>query len=377
SAGTSEAETRAGLIAATCMAMSLATASSPAFIATSAPMRVPWRYAPTTAGASTTSKRRTPMFSPIFAISARRASSTEEPSSKLNARSASSVAGRWASASFATFAAKFLKSCSRATKSVSQLTSTIAARLPSPERSMTITPSAATRAAFLSAFARPALRMSSAAASRSPLVSTSAFLHSIMPAPVRSRSNFTASAVTAIESLRGCVDVGCGLALGDRGTTAGHELFRRHVPLDVVHFRGNDVFDALDVFRFLRGATASRRLLLHGRGAAATRGRCAGLRLRLALLVQLDELILAGGHFRNRGTAFDHGIRNAFGVQLDRTHGVVVAGNQIVDIIRRAVRIDDGDDGNAELLRLVDRDALVTDVDDEQHIGQRLHFLDA
>ncbi len=49
-------------------------------------------------------------------------------------------------------------------------------------------PSAAMRAAFLSALASPCLRMSSAAASRSPLVSTSARLHSIMPAPVRSRS---------------------------------------------------------------------------------------------------------------------------------------------------------------------------------------------
>jgi hypothetical protein len=43
SAGTSADETKAGLIAATCMAMSLATASSPLFIATRAPMRVPCR----------------------------------------------------------------------------------------------------------------------------------------------------------------------------------------------------------------------------------------------------------------------------------------------------------------------------------------------
>ena len=36
-------DTNAGLIAATCIAMSFATASSPLFIATSAPMRVPCR----------------------------------------------------------------------------------------------------------------------------------------------------------------------------------------------------------------------------------------------------------------------------------------------------------------------------------------------
>src|SRR5262245_39159054 len=63
---------------------------------------------------------------------------------------------------------------------------------------MAITPSAATRVAFLSALASPCLRISSAAASRSPPTSTSAFLHSIMPAPVRSRSCLTASAVIVI-----------------------------------------------------------------------------------------------------------------------------------------------------------------------------------
>lgn len=42
---------------------------------------------------------------------------------------------------------------------------------------------------------RADLRSASAAASMSPLVSVSAFLHSIMPAPVRSRSSFTREAV--------------------------------------------------------------------------------------------------------------------------------------------------------------------------------------
>ena len=56
-------------------------------------------------------------------------------------------------------------------------------------------PSAAVRPDFLSALARPALRISSTAASRSPLVSVSAFLHSIIPEPVRSRSSLTIPAV--------------------------------------------------------------------------------------------------------------------------------------------------------------------------------------
>src|SRR5262245_38840100 len=81
----------------------------------------------------------------------------------------------------------------RATKSVSEFTSTIApfcAATNSPIR-----PSAATRPAFLAAFDNPFLRSQSTAASMSPLVSASAVLQSIMPAPVLSRSSFTIAAV--------------------------------------------------------------------------------------------------------------------------------------------------------------------------------------
>jgi len=52
-------------------------------------------------------------------------------------------------------------------------------------------PSAAMRSAFFSALTMPVLRSHSIAASMSPLFSTSAFLHSIMPAPERSRSSLT------------------------------------------------------------------------------------------------------------------------------------------------------------------------------------------
>ena len=85
-----------------------------------------------------------------------------------------------------------------ATKSVSELTSTIAPLLPStatPTR-----PSAAVRPAFLAAAARPLVRSQSIAASMSPWVSPSAFLQSIMPAPVRSRSSFTVAAVISAMS---------------------------------------------------------------------------------------------------------------------------------------------------------------------------------
>src|SRR5690606_9878903 len=60
------------------------------------------------------------------------------------------------------------------------------------------TPSAAVRSAFLAAFKPETLRRFSIASSMSPLASFSAFLHSIMPRPVRSRSSFTIVAETAV-----------------------------------------------------------------------------------------------------------------------------------------------------------------------------------
>ena len=79
SAGTSAGRMYCGLTAATCMAMSLASASFPPFNATRAPIRVPCTYAPSVVGALTVATRRTLMFSPIFATSARRRSSSVSP----------------------------------------------------------------------------------------------------------------------------------------------------------------------------------------------------------------------------------------------------------------------------------------------------------
>ncbi len=82
----------------------------------------------------------------------------------------------------------------RATKSVSELTSTRTPLDPSTARPMR--PSAAMRPAFLAALASPRLRNRSTACSMSPPVSSSAALQSIIPAPVRSRSSFTIAALT-------------------------------------------------------------------------------------------------------------------------------------------------------------------------------------
>ena len=84
-------------------------------------------------------------------------------------------------------------------KPVSELIST-ATPLPF-ETATPIRPSAATRSAFLAALASPLVRSQSTAASMSPFVSVSAFLASIMPAPVESRSSFTIAAVIVMVSL--------------------------------------------------------------------------------------------------------------------------------------------------------------------------------
>ena len=90
-----------------------------------------------------------------------------------------------------------MKLSSRATKSVSEFTSRMKATVLSSDTLTRETPSAAVRPAFLAAFRPEDLRSSSIAASTLPSASTSAFLHSIMPRPVRSRSSLTIAAVIA------------------------------------------------------------------------------------------------------------------------------------------------------------------------------------
>jgi hypothetical protein len=89
--------------------------------------------------------------------------------------------------------ARFWKSSVRATKSVSQFSSTIAPRPPCV--SAATTPSLVDLPARFSALAIPFLRRKSTAAAMSPLFSSRAFLQSIMPAPVRWRSSWTSLAV--------------------------------------------------------------------------------------------------------------------------------------------------------------------------------------
>src|SRR5882724_5769667 len=290
------------------------------------------------------------MFSPIFAISARRRSSTVSPLSSLAASRASSRPAPTARAFAATAWAKPRKSCSRATKSVSQLISTMAAVRLSADFSIVTTPSAAMRAAFLSALASPCLRISSAAASRSPLVSTRAFLHSIMPAPVLSRSCLTVSAVIFMGVLltgSAAAAFTAAPSAATRGPTIGvHWGHRRNSDDGCDNRRVLDVqILIIDVRDNLGRITASGRrdrrrpapcssFLAHVRlraGSATT--TTGGLLARVTGLVELDELVLAGGHRGYGLPALDHSIRHSRRIQLNGTHRIVVARNDIINAI--------------------------------------------
>ena len=65
------------------------------------------------------------------------------------------------------------------------------------------------------------------------------------------------------------------------------------------------------------------------------------------------------------------------GEQPDRAQRVVVAGDDVVDFVGIAVGVDDADDRDLQLARLVDRDLLLAGVDDEQRVGQPRHVADA
>src|SRR5262249_5628709 len=127
------------------------------------------------------------MFSPMVAIASAIAVSTV--TLPTLAALIFSTSAPTSSATWAIILTKPWNCSLRATKSVSELTSTTTPLVPLV--SAPIRPSAATRPAFLAALERPFFRSQSWAAVISPLVSVRAALQSIMPAPVDSRNSLT------------------------------------------------------------------------------------------------------------------------------------------------------------------------------------------
>src|ERR1700682_3048185 len=131
------------------------------------------------------------MFSPMVAMASAMAVSTVTLPT-LAALIFSTSAPAW-SATCAIILTRPWNCSLRATKSVSELTSTTTPLMPAV--SAPIRPSAATRPAFFAAFHRPFLRSQSIPACMSPSCAGSACLYSIMPTPVVSRRSLTIAAV--------------------------------------------------------------------------------------------------------------------------------------------------------------------------------------
>src|SRR6185436_17711718 len=238
------------------------------------------------------------------------------------------------------------KSGVRATKSDSQLTSARIPEEPSAATVLAISPSLAIRPAFFAALARPRLRRIVFASSKSPFASLSAFLHSIMPAPVWSRSFFTMSAVIAVVAI-----------------AVSPEPKKTPAPIRGRRLSG----ELLRGLRGSRGRFAARPL--RPPGPARIRFLRGGVLGRFAGVLGVDRLLhVAAG---------DHRVGDPRREQPDRAQRVVVAGNDQVDFVGIAVGVDDANHRNLQLARLVDGNLFLLGVDHEHRVGQPRHAADA
>ena len=74
---------------------------------------------------------------------------------------------------------------------------------------------------------------------------------------------------------------------------------------------------------------------------------------------------------------FNDGVGHSGGDQLDSADSIIVAGNNIVNLIRIAVGIYDSDNGDAQLVRFSNSDLLLAGIDNEHSSGQLVHILNA
>src|SRR5262245_58096100 len=93
-------------------------------------------------------------------------------------------------------------------------------------------------------------------------------------------------------------------------------------------------------------------------------------------VIDLDELIDA--HFATGAClTLSDGVSNGGDVEANRADRVIVTGDYVIDAFRVAIGVDDTDHRNAELVRFRYCDVLVLHIDDEQHVRQAAHLLDA
>ncbi len=112
------------------------------------------------------------------------------------------------------------------------------------------------------------------------------------------------------------------------------------------------------------------------------KGRCFRRPFEDFVLLFLGLLDLGLGGFGFDGgvlalTAFLDGVGHRGGDQADGADGVIVRGDDVIDLVGIAVGVDDGDDGDVQLAGFGDGVVLLAGIDDEQRAGQLAHVLDA
>src|SRR3954453_9227531 len=358
-------------------------------------------------GPSKTATRPSSIFSPILTASPATTSPTVESPSGT-ALSASRSAGFASAAASAICWAVATNSSLLATKSVSQFSSTSAV----PEAATS--PADAVRSApRFSALAAPLTRRISMALSKSPSASCSAFLLSIMPALVMSRSFLTSAAVMFAMSVallvmfrwwtggatRGPV-VGASRHRGGCGSPVRHPaprwssglglalgrsvggLGRRRRRLLSRGLSGRDLNS-----RDLSGWGLSRGLsrgLGHGRVATGRGDRgLVGVALEELTLPLGQRLLgadlggLAGLHARASDQSVGDGVGDDPGQQPDGADSVVVAGDREVHFVRVTVGVQDADDRDPQLAGLLDREVLLVGAHDPHRRRRTGHVADA
>src|SRR6185437_9731221 len=174
-----------------------------------------------------------------------------------------------------------------------------------------------------------------------------------------------------------CRPARCGAWLLPRPATPGGGNLRQLLAVQFVLLNGGLLGGGGARGRLDRGRPAAWGSLLAADSGSGPLPAACRLASRIAGFVELHELVLAHGDGRYGLLALEDRIGNAGGIELDGPHGIVVARDHVIDPVRGAIGVHDGHHGNTELFRLIDRDLLVPDVDDEERIRQRLHVLDA
>src|SRR5499427_2229595 len=310
--------------------------------------------------------RRKLMFSPTLAMVSAIASSMVMPPA-FAARILSTFAPV-SSAASATILTRPWNRSLRATKSVSEFTST---RIPLPDLTATpIRPSAATRPAFLAALDKPFLRSQSTAASRLPPVSLRAALQSIIPAPVWSRSSFTRLALTfaiadrlytssAVNSFALAIQLStrpgsptssptlCA-AVGDNSAICWKWKMPRS--LSCFSIAGDTPGSFLRSSATPRGPdNCSKPSLFSSAGASSSALRA--------------------------GNSVDCRFGGEIAIERDGAAGIVVAGNDKGDPVRITIGVDDRGNRNTKPLCFLNGDVFLVGVDHEDEIRQAAHVL--